>query len=296
MFRDGITPQLARAMCGWRMLFSRAAPLLLAAHAGNARATEARRDSGHLAGRSLHGNLLRFCRSSLPSRTRVEARHQKAARGWSGYMQERDHYSDDALAQKLRQVRAWIERTSPSWVLDLGANTGEFSFLAAQNGARVIALDADHDCIERLYLRARSQPELARAVHPVLAQLDDLCAGRGWSGQEAPGIVSRLAGYCDLVMVLGLVHHLMIACAIPVSEIAAFAARLTRGALILETVPESDPMVRMLAQHYDRAADAARSCGHAAQVEAFGRHFDIVEQAALPGSDRTLLLLTRKAS
>jgi hypothetical protein len=296
MFRDGITPELARTMCGWRMLFSRAAPLLLAAKSGSARVPGDRRDSADLSARSLHGNLLRFCRSSLPSRARIEAGHKKPARGWSGYMQERDHYSEDALARKLQQVRTWIERTSPSWVLDLGANTGEFSMLAAQNGARVIAVDSDHDCIERLYLGARGKPVLARAVHPVLAQLDDLCGGRGWSGSEAPGIVSRLSGHCDLVMALGLVHHLMIACAIPVAEIAEFTARLTSHALILETVPEGDPMFQKLAQHYDRTADAASTCGEAAQVEAFARHFDVVEQVALPASGRRLWLLTKKPS
>jgi hypothetical protein len=296
MFRDGITPQLARMMCGWRMLFSRAAPLLIAARPGSVRFTEDRRDSGGQAKGRLHGNLLRFCRISLPSRARIEARQADRAIGWSGYTQERNHYSANALACKSQQVRTWIERVSPSWVLDLGANTGEFTMLAAQSGARVIAVDADHDCIERLYSSARCQPALARAVHPVIAQLDDLCAGRGWSGRETPGLVTRLAGHCDLVMMLGLLHHLMIACAIPVGQIAAFAAELTRDSLILETVREHDPMFRMLAMQYDRTADAARACGHTAQEEAFRRHFDIVERIPLPESERELLFLTKKVA
>jgi hypothetical protein len=293
MFRDGITPELARSMCGWRMLFSRAAPLMMASRLGGARANEGAHRAEAFKGQSLHGNLLRFCRSAIPSRAGIQARHAKATRGWSNYMQERKHYSANALEKKLRQVRAWIERCSPSWVLDLGTNTGEFGLLAARGGARVICVDADHDCIERLYLNVRNEPALARAVHPVLAQLDDLCAGRGWAGREAPGIVSRLAGHCDLVMMLGLIHHLMIAGSIPISAIAEFAATLTRGTVILETVPESDPMFQVLARHYDRP-DAVRTCGQAAQIEPFARHFDVIERVPLPESTRELLLLTRK--
>ena len=129
----------------------------------------------------------------------------------------------------------------PRWVLDLGANTGEFTLLAAQHGARVIAVDSDHECIERLYLETCRSPNYATAIHPVVAQLDDLCGGRGWRGREAPGLVDRLAGQCDIVMMLGLLHHLMLACAIPVGEIAAFAAELSRDTLIVEAVSERDP-------------------------------------------------------
>jgi hypothetical protein len=211
-------------------------------------------------------------------------------------MQERSHYSAQALTVKAQQVRAWIERLAPAWVLDLGANTGEFTLLAAQCGARVIAVDSDHACIERLYSIARTEPGYARAIFPVVAQLDDLCGGRGWRGREAPGIESRLAGHSDLVLMLGLLHHLMIAGAIPLSDIAAFAAQLTRNAIIVETIPENDPMFRRLAAQYDRTSDAARVCGHDAQVAAFAQYFDIVERSPLSDSNRTLLLLTKKSS
>ena len=292
MYRDGITPQLARKLCGWRMLFSRAAPLLLAANADHSRASRPPQEPSGSTSRTLHGNLLRYCRSSLPSAARSEARQGTRA-SWTGYVQERDHYPGGSLALKTQQVREWIQRENPAWVLDLGANTGEFSLLAADHGARVIAVDADHECIERLYLTARAHPVHARAIHPVVAQLDDLCAGRGWGGRESPGILARLSGHCDLVMMLGLLHHLMIACAIPVAEIAAFAAGLARRAIIIETIPESDPMFGMLAEQYDRA-DGARACGEAVQLAAFKRYFEVVDLRPLAESGRTLFLLRKK--
>ena len=298
MYRDGIAPQLARQMCGWRMMFSRAAPLALATRSGSAPVPEKRHKSGGVNESHLHENLFRYARFSLPSRQRIEERHKgrasAAERNWSAYLQERDHYSANALAAKAHQVRAWIERLAPRWVLDLGANTGEFTLLAAQCGARVVAVDSDHACIDRLYSIARNEPAFARTVFPVVAQLDDICGGRGWRGREAPGIESRLAGHSDLVLMLGLLHHLMIAGSIPISDIAAFAAELTRNALIVEIIPEDDPMFCILAEQYSRTGDAARVCGQGAQVSAFAPYFDIVERCALPDSSRTLLLLTKR--
>jgi hypothetical protein len=127
------------------------------------------------------------------------------------------------FANLLRYCRASL----PS---RLGANTGEFSMLAAHAGARVLAVDGDHHCIEKLYLDARGQPKLEAAIHAVVARLDDPCARRGWNGSEAPGIGSRLRGHSDVAMMLGLVHHLAITCAIPMVEVAAFAADMTRSA------------------------------------------------------------------
>jgi SAM-dependent methyltransferase len=297
IFRDGITPQDARRLCGWRLWFSRAMPLALAAYGGESQASADSRAASIGAQPGLHSNLFRYCRTALPSRARMEAGRQSARTGrvqWSSYERERDHYSASALEFKSQQVHKWLERAKPSWVLDLGANAGEFTLLAARGGARVIAVDADHDCIERLYLRARSEPLLARAVYPVIAQLDDLCAGRGWCGRESPGLLARLDGRCDLVMMLGLLHHLMIACAIPVGEIAAFAAALTRDALIIEVISEQDPMFRKLAAQYGRTDDAPTTCGEAAQREAFARHFEIVDQGFHSDSHRTLLMLKKK--
>jgi SAM-dependent methyltransferase len=284
MHRDGITPRLARSLCGWRLLLSRAAPLWLAARGAESRAGA----STPLAvpAQGFHANLLSYCRSALPRSRR------RAGRGWSDYVRERDHYAPESIAEKTRCVRGWLERRAPAWVLDLGANTGEFTAIAVQCGARVIAVDADADCIERLYLAGR-EAAAPRSIHPVVAQLDDLCAGRGWMGRESPGLIARLAGRCDVIMMLGLLHHLMLAAAIPVDAVAEFAAELAADTVIVEAISERDPMFERLAAHHGRE-DAARACGFDAQLAAFTRFFDMVERVPLPGTQRTLLLLAKR--
>jgi SAM-dependent methyltransferase len=288
MYRDGMSPALARSLCGWRR-FTVAAGLLMS----GSRAPAHRKDGAPAAqttAASYHPNLLRFARSTLPVRTALASRST-----WSNYTDSRTHYDAESLAHKRAVVERWLARIGPRWALDLGCNTGEFSRLAAAAGARVVAVDSDHDSIDRLY-RGERGGKHANAIHPVVARLDDLAGSRGWAGEESPGIAPRFERSCDVVMMLALLHHLMLAASIPPVAIAAFAARVTRAWAIVEVVGESDPMFAGLAAHFDRQADAAHRCGREAQIAAFGAHFDIVAREPLPHAPRELLLLRRRDS
>jgi len=69
---------------------------------------------------------------------------------------------------------------------------------------------------------------------------------------------------------------------------------MTRDTAIVEIIAEGDPMFETLASQYDRKQDAARTCGREAQLHAFARDFDIVEQSPLPDSHRVLRLLRKR--
>ncbi|HWC18251.1 MAG TPA: hypothetical protein VG498_14615, partial [Terriglobales bacterium] len=58
---------------------------------------------------------------------------------WERYTQTADHYSSDDREQKREFVERVIFTAMPARVLDVGANTGEYSRLAAQAGARVVS-------------------------------------------------------------------------------------------------------------------------------------------------------------
>src|SRR6185436_4312865 len=50
-----------------------------------------------------------------------------------------------------------LREHAPCTVLDLGANTGWYSVLAARLGASVIALEDDESCIDILYGRSKRE-------------------------------------------------------------------------------------------------------------------------------------------
>jgi predicted RNA methylase len=86
---------------------------------------------------------------------------------WVEYNQSR-LYSPAEIERKKSVVRRFLESHKPKTVLDAGSNTGEFSFLAAEAGARVIAVDSDHDATDALYRRARNERQ---QIHPIWMDL-----------------------------------------------------------------------------------------------------------------------------
>jgi hypothetical protein len=158
--------------------------------------------------------------------------------------------------------------------------------MAQAAGAHVIAIDSDHDSIQSLYLGHPGQLHLS----PLIADISDLFAGAGWLGQEFPGLLDRLRGQADVVMMLAVAHHLHLGCGIPLEEIARFAALVGTRHLIYEMIPPDDPKARALSAQRDLDPS---SLAEAAQLAALRRHFTLLERRDMPQSSRSLLLLER---
>ena len=282
--RDGLTADQARALLGSRGLMSRLLPVLL--QRADAATEPAIQPANPLAPRRsdvLHARLFDYARRSL-----LPPRMAPGGTAWSGYKHERTHYDQAASDDKFATVQHWLSRLAPTSVLDLGCNTGEFSRAALALGARVIAVDGDHDCVQQLFDQAKGSTRL----HPVVANLGDLHGGRGWNAAEHAGLAARLAGQADLLLMLALTHHLHFSESIPLPDIAAFAAGMTTAHLLLELMPADDPMVQRLAAQRRRPTD---SFSLQAQLDAFIAHFDLVERHPLPQSGRVLVLLRKRS-
>lgn len=281
-WRDGVPPPVARRMLGPGRYLTRYWPLVADGPARSGPAPEE--------GPEPRDAILRFrdgLHSTLDWMLRGVKPRESAVSTWRDYESCRDHYDEHSLAAKRAIVGEWLERLAPGWVADLGCNTGEFSRMALAVGAEVVAIDADHDSVQRLY---RAHPQ-ERRLHPLVAVLDDLPGGCGWEGGEHPGLMERLEGRFDAVLMLALVHHLAVAAAVPLERVAVFAARLSRSRAIVEWIGEDDPQLRLLcAQRQRTAADFGIERQRAA-FEAAG--FIVEAERPLPGTARSMALLKK---
>ncbi|MBZ8140422.1 hypothetical protein CLD22_10990 [Rubrivivax gelatinosus] len=285
LWRDGVPSEAARAMLGPSRFLTRYWPLMASAGASFCPVKPlppAPRDALIAHRRSLHASL----RWMLDGVRPVQG---DGATTWSDYEGQRAHYADASIGVKRRQVDEWLGRICPQWVADFGCNAGEFSLIAHARGARVVAVDSDHGALSRLYVRLEGR----RGVHPVLATLDDIGAGRGWAGAEVPGLSERLAGRFDVVMMLALVHHLAIGAAVRLKSIAKFAHDCSRGWVIVEWLDSDDPLLCRLCE--ERRRDP-KEFSVLRQRRAFmDAGFAIEAEQAVPETSRTLALL-RKTS
>src|SRR3989338_3362656 len=132
-------------------------------------------------------------------------------------------------------------RHKPKNVWDLGANTGEFSRIAAGLGIATISLDSDHSAVNNNYLQNDQNDEAN--ILPLLMDLANPTTDLGCAHKERKSLLSR--GPSDLAMALALVHHLCISKNIPFSMIASYLAKICKS-LIIEFVPKEDSKDQIL--------------------------------------------------
>ncbi len=213
--------------------------------------------------------------ASLPSPAR--------ASHWSGYAQEVP-YSDTEHALKRDTIAAYCNRLQPKTIWDMGANSGEFSRIAADCGARVIALEGDHASTCAIYE--------ANYAGIVPLWMDLLCpspAG-GWAHSEQQSLAER--GRADMLFCLALGHHLAIAGNVPFARQADYFATLCDHAAVEFISPQDPNAARMLSQQPELKSHYTQDAFDAA----FAAHFSVVDtQVIIPGK-RTLTLFKRKGS
>ncbi len=159
---------------------------------------------------------------------------------WSDYY-EQDSYDEVAFADKRRIVGEYLRGFAPEEVWDIGANTGVFSRLATDVGARVVSIDNDPGPVDINYRQVVAEGE--SNLYPIVADLTNPSPSLGWENRERSALLDR--GPTDTVMALALIHHLAISNNVPFSRLASFFAGRCRT-LIIEFVPEGDPKVQRL--------------------------------------------------
>ena len=175
--RDGYEPAELYLALGWRQRLSPAAlwPISLPAwlerrQGPEASAPKPRRmaDPGaalHVLQRMLV-NLRRQTRRAMPSRNDSK---------WSEYPDTLTHYTREQNDQKRGWIWQALEEFPAERVLDIGANTGEYSALAAKMGAKVTALERDAASAERLYGMSRAKDLSIQTVHADIARPTPRC-------------------------------------------------------------------------------------------------------------------------
>lgn len=202
---------------------------------------------------------------------------------WSQYTKTAVHYQSADTGAKEKFVAAALETCQPQSVLDIGANTGVYSVLAAKAGASVVALDCDTAALQALWKNALAQN---LPITAMVANIARPTPAVGWRNREQLSLLDRLTGKFDMVLMLAVIHHLLLHEQVPLDHIANLCNLLTRRWLVLEWVPVSDPMF----QEWLRGREALYgSLTEDDLIRAFSPHFHVSDRTVL-GNGRVVLL------
>jgi SAM-dependent methyltransferase len=202
---------------------------------------------------------------------------------WSQYSQaptaiigQRDSY--DA---KQRAVDDYLADLAPGSVLDVGANAGWFSELAARHGHRVVALDTDDVTCCRLFERAR------RSGLPILPLRVDVMWPTGSHGLALAHAAAPERLRADISLWLAVLHHLVGRQGYGFEVVARVIDEFTRRTAIVEFIPRDDRYVR----EWQIASDAAYDVS--AFIDAMAPYFPTVRSLPSSPDPRVMLRFDR---
>lgn len=200
---------------------------------------------------------------------------------WSEY-RTCEHVERDR-DEKSEFLKSVLGRHQPSRVLDLGANDGHFSLIAAEAGSLAVAVDGDERVLDRLYETAAG-----KTVSVVVSDLTNPTPAQGWSGQERASLMERANP--DLVIAFGLIHHLIYSASIPPVSVVEWLAGFDCP-IALEFVSPHDEMVgKLTANKLDEELHPGRS-----ETEfraSLLTRFEITDEVPIADGARTLYALT----
>jgi predicted nicotinamide N-methyase len=229
-------------------------------------------------------NLLEGCKKQL----NAAAPRAGNDSTWSEYLDHKSLYSPQQLAEKEAFVKEALNLARPAAVLDAGANEGHFSMLAARSGAAVVAIDTDPVVVGSIWRRAHAEN---LDVQPLVVDLTRPTPASGWRNQECMSFLDRSNGGFDMVLMLALMHHIVVTERIPLEDLLALAAEISREYLLIEFVAPQDPMFQRIV----RGREALYS--HLTQErfeDAAKPHWELVRSRQITGLHRWLYLYRRR--
>jgi len=209
---------------------------------------------------------------------------------WHSYY-EKDIESPIYLNQKEEIIKNWLDTLKPKTVIDLGANTGRFSFLAAKKVEQVIAIESDYNCVDAI----ENVIDTGAVKNIVVGQMDlsETTPNFGILEKEYSSIFKRVSNIHlspSLVMCLAIVHHLNITNYLSFGQIAELLVKFNSKYLIIEFIPIQDSKVQLLIKNKQRDFFNYTQENFTA---ALLQYFKLVEVKNMEGTDRELLLLEK---
>jgi ribosomal protein L11 methylase PrmA len=243
------------------------------------------------AGRSARAKSIRLSESAFAGNLRAMrawvatlAPPASQVTPWQRY-ERTAHYTPDEHAAKSRFVADVVRCAGPQTVWDLGCNSGEYAEVALRSGARrVIGFEPDAGALNAAFDRARAK---GLSFLPLSLDLTNPSPSLGWRQQERPGLMERRNA--DLVLCLALLHHLVLARSLPLSQVLDWLISLAPKGVV-EFVPRDDPMALQLIAFKPRVPpDYTRE----SFLAMLGSRAQVVREEVVTQSGRLLVAYTR---
>lgn len=159
---------------------------------------------------------------------------------WKDYS-TKNTYLNFQEDEKKKIIKDFFIKNKFDNCLDIGCNTGEYSFAALENGLnKAIGIDSDHISLNNAYNKAKKQK---LNFTPLYMDLLNPSPKRGWMLRERESFFERYK--FDTIIALAVIHHICIGGNVKLDQAVDFLLSFAPRGLI-EFVPKSDYTVKKM--------------------------------------------------
>lgn len=215
----------------------------------------------------------------------VKKKRLKSPSFWLNYY-NRD-VQNDYYCLKVEKINYMLQGISKlESVLDVGANTGEYSELYLNYSNKVISLENDVQCCELIHDKIKSKKSVSNwyVVHADITNLDP---SLGWLNKERKGLINRITS--QLVSLLGVIHHLYFTNSIDFDQQVLLYSKLSTDYLLVEFISDKDDKVKIISKNNPIRL---RSYSESNFISSFEREYVLLSQESV--SETRKLFLFRK--
>jgi hypothetical protein len=282
IYMDGIPLDLTSSLLPFKTRLSFSTLMHLHLHAK----TQTKYESKGSAGKNVkikQSNLVALIESLISTVRSFKLKKQNTE--WGEYYTF-TNYTDRSFEHKKEIIGRYVKEIKPVTLWDLGANTGEFTRIASEQGVNCMAFDIDPLAVDSNYNYIKKQR--ITNILPLVMDLTNPSPSIGWSNEERPGFKQRPLP--EAVIALAIIHHLAISNNLPFEKIARFLSELSEN-LIIEFVPKSDSQVKIL---LESRKDIFGDYDEESFVREFEAFFTIIAREKVVESERTVFWMKRK--
>jgi hypothetical protein len=207
---------------------------------------------------------------------------------WTRYY-EKDIESIEYLKDKEDTIRNWLGEIKATKIIDLGANTGKFSFIASEYANSVISLEGDGNCVNKIISEIKEKN--IENIFPLIGNIAEPTPSIGVLNSETETIYKR--GESDVVLALAVTHHLYFTNKLSFEQINKVLTKFCRKFIIVEFIKKEDQKIKILTENKNYDFIKYNEFEFLLPYE---KDFSLIEKKELKDSNRILFMFKVKSN
>jgi hypothetical protein len=204
---------------------------------------------------------------------------------------------ENGISEKDKAVVTCLKKIKPSSVIDIGANTGKYSLIAADTAKVVYAIEEDESCADVLFQNTKKTKSSIITIIKRFEDFDQPVFANGslYGLKRNPLLFFPLTArlQSELVLCLGLIHHLCLGRGLSFQKISKTLGKICQKYVLAEFVDYNDKLIQNEISFFPAYHQKIQAYSKAKFLNSLKPAFKLIKTFPSDSPTRTLFLFKK---